>query len=306
MGARSRRSYQYYRAALVYRVLVDLESHCRLACSGYDDIPAIRTTVIKLLDGLHRYPPDGDGRSMWMRPAAGVVHKGKRIGMSRIPEGGLARLVAACADDPVYADPLRVLYLTGARPAELVKGIEVQLTAHRRLRFTVQGGKVTAQTGQPVRVIEVAINNAAAQALAMRAAAGVRVVRITDARKLSDKVRGMSMRLFPQIGYVISPYTFRHAIAAREKARGRSVGSLAKVLGHVSGKSQRAYGAPQQGRHLPGSILAADAERPVRNTDLSRWPEVATALAKAGAAPARPSSSETNPTARTLATGPAP
>jgi hypothetical protein len=34
MGARSRRSFQLYRAALVYMVLTELESFCRLACSG--------------------------------------------------------------------------------------------------------------------------------------------------------------------------------------------------------------------------------------------------------------------------------
>jgi integrase len=220
-------------------------------------------------------------------------------------KGGLARLVAAFVDDPVYADPLRVLFLAGARPCELVQGVTVQITSAQSLRFIVQGGKVTAQTGQPVRAIEVAIDNGVAEALAKRVAAAALAVRITDAHKLSDKVRGMSMRLFPRIDYVITPYTFRHALAAREKARGRSVGSLAKVLGHVSGKSQRAYGAPQQGRHLHGSIWAADAERPVRNTDLSRWSEVTAAVKKAGAAPARPRSSETNATAETPATGPA-
>ena len=306
IGERSRRSFHFYRAALVYMVLTKLESNCRLACSGHDDILTIRTKVIGLLRGLNRYPPDGGGQSKWKHPEAGVVRKGKRNGMGRIPKGGLARLVAAFADDPVYADPLRVLFLTGARPSEVVKGIEVELTAHRHLRFTIRGTKVTNQTGQPVRMIEVAINNAAAQALAMRAAAGVLVVRITDARKLSDRVRSMSMRLFPRIGYVISPYTFRHALAAGEKKRGRSVDSLAKVLGHVSGRSQRAYGTPQQGQHLPGGIWAADAERLVRNTDLSRWSEVVAALKKAGAAPARSRSSETNALAKTPATEPAP
>ena len=138
---------------------------------------------------------------------------------------------------------------------------------------------MTDKTGQPLRVIEVEIDNDVAQALADRAAARLLVVHVQDPRKLSDAVRGMSRRLFPKIGYVISPYTFRHAIAAREKARGRSVGSLATVLGHVSGRSQRGYGTPQQGRHLPGSIYAAGAERPVRNTDLSQWREQVAAKA---------------------------
>ncbi len=43
-------------------------------------------------------------------------------------------------------------------------------------------------------------------------------------RALSVKVQCMSRRLFLlKIGYVISSYTFRHAISARAKARGRSV-----------------------------------------------------------------------------------
>jgi hypothetical protein len=124
-------------------------------------------------------------------------------------------------------------------------------------------------------------------------------------RKLSDKVRGMSRRLFPKIGYVISPYTFRHAIAAREKACGRSVGSLAEVLGHVSGRSQRGYGTPQQGRHLPGSICAAGAERPVRNTDLSQWYEPGAAMPAEQAAPVMPGGSGPSAAAQTPTPEPA-
>jgi integrase len=305
MGARSRRSFQLYRAALVYMMLAGLESACRLACTGNGDTSTIREQVIGLLGGLNRYPPDGSGTSAWKRPSAGVARKGKRNGMSRIPEGGLARLVTAFAHDPVYADPLRVLFLTGARPCELVKGVKAQITPAGRLRFTIEGGKVTARTGQPVRMIEVPIDNEVAQALVDRAAAGVLVVRITDARKLSDKVRSMSRRLFPKIAYMISPYTFRHAIAAREKAHGRSVTSLAKVLGHVSGRSQRGYGTPQQGRHLGGSIYAVGAQRQVRNTDLSRGYEPAVVNAE-GPALGQPSGPEVSAAAEVPPHGPAP
>ena len=206
----------------------------------------------------------------------------------------------------VAADPLRVLFLTGARPCELLQGIEVRVTTKGHLRFIIRGGKVTAQTGQPVRVIDVAIDNAAAEALARRAATGALVVTIKDPRALSDRVRCMSRQLFPKIGYVISPYTFRHAIAASEKARGRSVVSLAKVLGHVSGRSQRGYGTPQQGRHLPSSILAAGAERPVRNADLSQWSEPAAAVAADGVATVQPSGFGAGAAPKPPAPGPAP
>ena len=304
MGARSRRSFQLYRAALVYMMLANLTRECRLACSGLGDMQAIRVRVTILLECLNRYPPDADGPSTWKRPEAGVVRKGKRNGMSRIPKGGLSRLVAAVADDPVYADPLRVLFLTGARPCELVNGVEVQITAAGRLRFTIKGGKVTDQTGQPVRVIEVEIDNAVAQALADRAAAGPLVVRVKDPRKLSDKVRGMSRRLFPKIAYVISPYTFRHATAADLKARRASVESVAKVLGHVSGKSQCGYGTRQQGGLLPGNICFADATRPVRNTDLSQWSEVAERLSAEVGVPVIPGGIEAGGAAKISTPGP--
>ena len=143
--------------------------------------------------------------------------------LQTLERAGVVEDVEVIADDDAGADPLRVLFLTGARPCELVNGIEVQITDERRLGFIIQGGKVTAQTGQPQRVIEVEIDNEVAEALAKRVAAGSMLVCIVCPRKLSDKVRGMSRRLFPKIGYVISPYTFRHAIAAREKACGRSV-----------------------------------------------------------------------------------
>jgi hypothetical protein len=133
----------------------------------------------------------------------------------------------------------------------------VQITAAQSLRFIVQGGKVTAQTGQPVRVIEVAINNAAAEALAVRAAAGNLVVRITDARKVSDRVHSMARRLFPSIGYKIRPYTFRHALAAGERKRGRSVDSLAKVWGMC-----RAGRSAHTGRRSKSGIFPATSWRP--------------------------------------------
>jgi integrase len=290
LGARSRRSFQLYRAALVHLALTKLVADCRRVCAGASDVQAIRSRLKQSIHMLNLYPPDGGGSSAWKRPEGGVVRKGKRNGMSRIPEGGLARLVAAFADDPVYADPLRVLFLTGARPCELVNGVEVRITAPGRLYFTIRGGKVTAQTGQPVRVIEVAIDNEVAKALAKRATTDALVVRVTDARALSDKVRGMSMRLFSKIGYVISPYTFRHATAAHLKARGASVASIAKVLGHVSGRSQRGYGTPQQGRRLHSSICGVGAERPVRNTALSQWYEPGAAMPAEEAAPVQPGS----------------
>jgi integrase len=306
MGKRSRRSFQFYRAAFVHMAFAELEIMCRLACSRQGDVPALRQKMIVLLRGLKRYPPDNKGKSKWERPKAGVVSKSKRNGMLRVPGDGLVRLVASFADDPVYADPLRVLFLTGCRPCELVNGAEVRLMAGGFVRFTIQGGKVTEWSGQPARVLDVAIDNAAAQALAKRAAAGPLLISIEDARKLSDKVRGRSRRLFPGMKYLISPYTFRHAVGAREKARGRSVGSLAQSLGHVSGQSQRSYGTPRQGGLLPGHIHAVAAARPVRKTDVSQWREVAAAVKPTEGVPALPDNRKADAMAQPPGPGPAP
>jgi hypothetical protein len=75
MDARSRRSFQLYRAAVVHVALAELESFCRLACSEHDDMPTIRKKVIALLTSLNLYPPDGGGQSIAVGSAilAGVA-----------------------------------------------------------------------------------------------------------------------------------------------------------------------------------------------------------------------------------------
>jgi integrase len=297
IGARSRGSFQLYRAAWVYAKLVLLENEWKILCSGYGDILTIRKSVIALLNDLHRYPPDHNrSQSAWRdRPAVRLVRKGKRRGLSHIPEGGLARLVAEFADDPVYADAVRVLYLTGCRPCEIANGVEVRLTTAGRLRLTIWGGKVTDLTGQPFRIIEVAIDNAPARTFASRATVGSLLVSVEDPRKLSDKVRNMSRRLFNDMKYVISPYTFRHATGAALKAQGASAEECAKALGHVSGESPRHYGTARQGGLVPGSICSVSAARPVRKTDVSQWGEVAAVVKRMGAVPVLPDKADAMP-----------
>jgi hypothetical protein len=172
-----------------------------------------------------------------------------------------------CPQEEHYA-ALLVTAIAGVRPAEMKLGVSVQLTESGILVVTIHGAKVTLKTGQPIRVLkfrpECKLTVALANVVAAQGRGGCLAVTIADPRKFCDFVRALSRRVFSNSFYTVSPYSFRHAFAADQKARGVPPEMLAQMMGHVATRAQRGYGVAAQGRYPLASVIEVFATRPIR------------------------------------------
>lgn len=172
-----------------------------------------------------------------------------------------------------YGMALLISALTGARPSELVKGIDVWKSYDETLRkdvicFDIRGAKVKTHQGQPKRLISYAIDDdnplvkALIQRLHEHSANNLRV-EIKDSGNFTVEVRRLARSLWPKHKQAITAYCFRHQWSADVKATGDAE-AVSKGLGHRSAKTRRHYGTANQAssadRLRPARI---DAVRPV-------------------------------------------
>ena len=279
IGRRNRKSFNLYRAALVSCARMSIrEDYAKLTAEGaalpLEEAVHLIDRIAQCLDILRHYPPHGGGADCrWSAPQEGQTRKGKRRGLSRLPSNWREMMAEACPAGSEYAAPLLLSALVGLRPAELWHGVTVGVE-HGHIAVSIQGAKVTATTGQPVRGMAFPIDNLIAQMFSRwvveRSKGESVTVSITDPRKFCDFVRSLSRHVFPEADYIVTPYSFRHAFASDQKAQQAGGEVLAKALGHVSGRSQRGYGSAGQGRRPLTTITAVEAPRPVRALDRAK------------------------------------
>jgi hypothetical protein len=276
IGKLNRKSFNYYRAALVFCTVEDVRKDYAKITNEDDPISLVEAEGLidrlkKFLGILQRYPPQGgEGDCRWSVPLEGQTRKGKRAGLSRLPHNWREMITNACPAQSEFAAPLLLSALVGLRPVELKHGVIVAVKRDH-IVVRIRGAKVTAKNGQPDRGIAFPVDNVIAQRLARmvteRGKHGLFRVSIADPRKFCDFVRSLSRQLFPAAAYVVTPYSFRHGFAADQKAQRAGGEVLAKALGHVSARSQRAYGSVGQGRRPLVTITAVEAPRTVRALD---------------------------------------
>jgi integrase len=264
IGARSRRSYQLYRAACVRAIAEHLkqlfDALDKALASGDRVRQLVLITEIKAYGkALDQYPPGGAGPSSWRAPAEGVRRTGKRRSLGRLPVDWREQIFHRCEK---YALAVAVLWITGARPAEFVTGIDVERQTDGLL-FRIWGAKTSSDRGQPWRAIVADLQSVPAAWLCGRLGPdGTLFVQVGDARQFCDAIRAASRRAWPGRQSVVSPYSFRHQIAADLKASGASREKIAAALGHVHTTSQGAYGLAHQARGR-SSTLHVRTARPV-------------------------------------------
>ena len=157
-----------------------------------------------------------------------------------------------------------IALLTGARPAEIEKGVIVR-KSDAGLEITIKGAKIGSQRGQPERVILISLDSKSAQYLADLIEVNECSVQCS-AKRFCDAVRNAGKKAFPRMRSSISPYSLRHAVAASLKANGIDADGIAQVLGHRASRSQQVYGMCSQRSNNATSILGVRASLPVRNT----------------------------------------
>lgn len=178
--------------------------------------------------------------------------RSKRAGLARLPADWREQMWGAAPAESPYRAALAILHLAGARPAELLAGVQV-VADDGKLHITMEGAKrgVDQQHGRESRTITVAIEGAQATWLFELAAAanGGMTVQIANTKRLADEVTRIGRKLWPRKKETVSPYSYRHAYAADVKAAfPDDWDTVAAALGHSVPETQRLYGRAQQSR----------------------------------------------------------
>lgn len=165
-----------------------------------------------------------------------------------------------------HTERLAVLALTGCRPSELKKGVEVAISDGGKIAFKVIGAKCDKSRGQEQRFIGLSPDCPLSQGLvqACKEAGGRKVITMTDAdqRSLNRalKVHGLSC------------YSFRHAFGTQMK---NSIASgqikpekAAQAMGHASTTSVTYYGRTT--RHRTTRAVSVKATKEVKAPAVTR------------------------------------
>lgn len=163
--------------------------------------------------------------------------------------------------------PAIVALLTGCRPAELEKGVLIELVGES-LYVTIQGAKVTEKAGQEQRRFRIADHPVTKILLDImtesEATQHSMPVKVEHGNSVTTHLRSVGKKLWPERKETITVYTARHAMAADCKAAiydGADPDLVSQVLGHVVDKTASYYGA----RFQSGGISVAPTEVVVPN-----------------------------------------
>lgn len=206
----------------------------------------------------------------------------KRSDLPHLPEGWQERFQEIIALNRQYQDAGLLLLHCGLRPVELAKGVSLRSTL-KGMEVHILGGKTRETAGQPWRsfvldpetlpesfVDHVQINGkitVSADPEGLRAY----LHRLSDRVFLQGKFRPKGAR---KTSFVLSAYTFRHALVTDLRDDGWDTKSIAAVIGESSAQTVSYYGtrrrsgslAPRKSTILKNSVQAA---RPVRDVDMN-------------------------------------
>jgi hypothetical protein len=154
--------------------------------------------------------------------------------------------------------PLVLLAVTGCRPSEIAKGVEIRRQGKYFL-VGIIGSKVRGENGQPFRVLQINAKHAWGKRLAECLEDESEVIRYQErVRILQHKIARIARRWKQSMGisgYQISSYSFRHQLAADLKHLGEPPIWISAVLGHRSTRTASCYGAWSQGSGEQGAVI---------------------------------------------------
>lgn len=288
-------SFKIYRAALVHEARSELKHSLKerdallraqkneKADAKSEQDPAknraqLRDVEQRIRDAkaiLEKYPPGtGDPREDMKRNSvyAGEKHSdksnGKRDVLNTRPPDWRDLVWQKVTERD--RDAVAVAALTGARPAELEKGVRVSHEKNGDLKFTIYGAKIDEEKrrGQEVRTITISRDEASKSSEGRHLLESVkegkgRDVRIGDPGNFAQRIASAGDRAGLER---VSPYDFRHAFSSRLKADDRlKPADRAVALGQQAERSQEVYGrASSAGRSGAGSISSARASSGTR------------------------------------------
>jgi integrase len=168
-------------------------------------------------------------------------------------------------------EAIAVMWVSGARPDEIERGVEVKWVEKkdtdaggRYLMVTIQGAKITETSGQKTRQIVIDPSSASGQILAAHMGEYDNITVERGAKRLNKDFEAIRNKT----GFKTSPYSFRHQFSANLKAEfgPDRADEVAKAMGHATSRSQGRYGSPRQAQSGKTGIVMVAASRPVKET----------------------------------------
>lgn len=196
----------------------------------------------------------------------------KRKDLPKMPKDWKERMLRRGAQSPRYGLPTLVIAVTGCRPEELVKGVDLQFDGNG-IVAKILGAKVSEHSGQEWRKFKLQPGVMPTELVEQIKAAGTLTVSIKSTDAFRTHLTRLSAELFPGKP-AVTGYSFRHSLAENLREAGWEAEELAAVLGQAVSETQAYYGrrrragsrAPEAAGIDKGSVETA---RPVRPLDRS-------------------------------------
>jgi integrase len=253
----------------VEQILKDQDKLQRIA----DKSPEVMQQWADQIVQLHKWTevlankPEGDPLPKIER------RQSKRVGLSKLPDDWREQLAKRL---PNWRMPYLVAACTGARPAEIGRGIVLKVEGED-LVATIQGAKTGPYSGQKVRELRWSIEKGMPELVRQLAKevhqAGGRLVVDYSSRgnpnpekAFSGAIRQAAARAFPGQKVTLTPYSLRHAAASDLKASGLTSQQQSAAMGHQVVETKGGYGhhSLASGRSLaPKKVRATSPVRGV-------------------------------------------
>jgi integrase len=270
--AGTRASFYVYRAAMNYGLTAEILAALRSAdkhgkakdrAAWWGEVLRLR----QMLGELRRYSPDPFGERVKSGEKAAVPpprgpSRSKRRGLGRLPDDWRSRFWSIVPVNSKYRAAIAASILTGVRPAELVKGVDVRMGPSGALVFDIRGAKTQGgRHGQAARRLTVVASGAIGDYF-RKVLEGVPTTKVSvkDARLFGNQVREFGRKCFPRLKLCISPYSMRHQFAADLKAAGDS-DAVSLALGHAVADTAQHYGTARQSKNGGSRLLAVETTR---------------------------------------------
>lgn len=187
--------------------------------------------------------------------------KAKRRSLAGLPSNWRNQLLEAIPSK--HQLHCAIMVLTGARPDELGKPIELRALPDSSLEILIQGAKVSDNTGAGQAWRRLILRGGLAEQLrqAVLHKGGEITVPPKQGLGLQKAIAAAAQRLGFQ---GVSAYSLRHAFSADLKAQKADPDSISLALGHVSRASKSRYGSARNGRAGQAILLAVEADRTLR------------------------------------------
>lgn len=206
--------------------------------------------------------------------------KSKRGELKSLPENWKEQVIQAALKSPTYRLVVYVLATIGCRPVELRHGVEISLGAAHAEILVRKGAKVSEISGQPWRMFKVPVASLPDDVREYLQDGGERVVLSVFS---TDALRAFLRELSARLGFrkVVTPYSFRHAVAEDLRSQGVAAHEIAAALGQVAaqtssmyGRKVRHHGGGRRPRKLAWTAADVVTPRPVKPLRLQRGSRV--------------------------------